>query len=128
MHSRVISFAHVRETAPACMQVRRQFYVYLCVHACSDTRAKRVLPQCVCFMVHLTFSGAFAFCNLGITTNAAPIKKMIREQRTSFLHEVDAQASLLQKSILYILHYNKLKYIPSLFKLYSRLSYFCFLI
>jgi hypothetical protein len=74
MHSRVISFARVRKRRRRACKCAASFMVYLCVHACSDTRAKRVLPQCVCFMVHLTFSGAFAFCNLGITSNAAPIK------------------------------------------------------
>lgn len=60
----------------------------ICVHACSDPLSPSECCRrvCICFMVHLTFSGAFAFCNLGITTNAAPIKKMIREQRTSSLH------------------------------------------
>lgn len=94
--------AHVRKRgAAACMQVRRQFYVYLCVHACSDTRAPSECCRsvCVCFMVHLTFSGAFAFCNLGITTNAAPIKKMIREQRTSSLYAREADAQTLQIEI-----------------------------
>jgi hypothetical protein len=44
---------------------RRRFYVY--ARGCCTNPGERVY---VCFMEHLTFTSAFAFCNLGITTKA----------------------------------------------------------